>query len=388
MTTQFDPIRNADTLASQFTFGVEIEMGMPRSFWRDHGLTLNGYHSGDGETARRYSTSTALPSTLRPVRDGLNDSHVIRGEWQIQRDGSVHSFASGIKGCELISPVLKGTAGLREVYNVMTTMSDNGCTSNRTCGIHVHIGFGDVFAGRLYDDVYNIVRRLVNLFSEHEHAMVAIGGNPDRINALSDGHATSIKHNMRLVSSGKNQMERIGRGIRKSNATWNGTDGLPEQFTAPDSIKKLGLHAPRGHWVALNLGNLFGAKKTVEFRIFRGSTHPIKVIGMIMVALGLCSRAAQTTICRKFNSNTELPDGKTWTDAVDSLHSVLNWAYIKDSWAKGAVRYGDATGTEFWNDFGKRILKNQRWNAKRFVQLANRGRSPHHSAARANRLSI
>lgn len=377
-TTRFDPIRNADGLAGQFTFGVEIEMNIPTAFWNEHGIRRNGYHS----------TRNSLPSSLRPIRDGLNDSHVVSGEWTLQSDSTirVHRSFDG-RGGELVSPVLRGTAGLREVVDVLTRMHEGGCRSNSSCGIHVHVGFGEMFAGRLYDDVYNIVRRLINLVSEHEHALVAIGGNPDRLNALSSGWAQSIKTSYVLTGGqGKSKLERIGRGIKKSFATWNGREAI--NYGGADSIKKLRRHAPRGHQVGLNLGNLFGSTRTVEFRFFRGSTNPIKVVGIIMVALGLCSRAAQTTICRKFNPSVSLPEGKTWADAVDSLHSILNWAYIKDSWAKGAVRYGDATGSDFWNEFGKRILKNQRWNAKRFIQLANRGRSLHHSAARAGRIVI
>jgi len=378
-TTQFDPMRNADGLAGQFTFGVEIEMNIPTAFWNAHSITLNSYHS----------TRYALPSSLRPVRDGLNDSHVISGEWTVQSDVSIHGGRG--RGAELVSPVLRGTAGLREVIDVLTRMHEGGCRSNSSCGIHVHIGFGEMFGGRKYDDVYNIIRRLINLVSEHEHALVAIGGNPDRIRAVAGGWAQTIKNDGNLVThhtgtARKSKLERIGRGIKKSSLIWDGHHRIQRDITP--SMKKLRQHAPLGHRVGLNLENLFASKRTVEFRYFRGSTHPIKVVGIIMVALGLCSRAAQTTICRKFNPSVSLPEGKTWADAVDSLHSILNWAYIKDSWAKGAVRYGDATGSDFWNEFGKRILKNQRWNAKRFIQLANRGRSPHHRSARQGTFNL
>jgi hypothetical protein len=43
---------------------------------------------------------------------------------------------------------------------------------------------------------------------------------------------------------------------------------------------------------ALNLTNLaHGTKDTVEFRVFSGSLSPIKVVGWVMVCLGLVERA-------------------------------------------------------------------------------------------------
>lgn len=59
--------------------------------------------------------------------------------WQIKTDCSIR----GINGFEIVSPVLRGEAGLREVEKVLEITNRLGGQVNRSCGFHIHWGVGD-----------------------------------------------------------------------------------------------------------------------------------------------------------------------------------------------------------------------------------------------------
>lgn len=66
--------------------------------------------------------------------DGTNFTN-----WILKTDSSINTFRTHPHGIELVSPVLKGEAGLKAV-KIAAEVLDTYCTVNRSCGLHVHHG--------------------------------------------------------------------------------------------------------------------------------------------------------------------------------------------------------------------------------------------------------
>lgn len=81
-------------------------------------------------------------------------NHTTRGHWKFVSDASVRD------GFEVVSPVLRGEAGIEEAMTVAEALSDAGATVNRSCGFHVHFDAADLSAA----DVKTIVHR----YAAHE----------------------------------------------------------------------------------------------------------------------------------------------------------------------------------------------------------------------------
>ncbi len=60
--------------------------------------------------------------------------------WRVVSDGSVQGAVEGrhYSGLELVSPPLRGEAGLTQIREALTWLVDNGAKVNRSCGLHVH----------------------------------------------------------------------------------------------------------------------------------------------------------------------------------------------------------------------------------------------------------
>lgn len=85
-------------------------------------------------------------------QEGYN--HTTRSHWKIVSDASVHG------GFEVVSPVLRGEAGIAEAQAVAEALADAGATVNRTCGLHVHFDASDLGV----EDIRTIVKR----YAAHE----------------------------------------------------------------------------------------------------------------------------------------------------------------------------------------------------------------------------
>lgn len=108
----------------------------------------------------RATAATALHAINVAVRDeGYN--HDTREHWKLVSDGSV----SG--GFEVVSPVLRGEAGLREAMAVAEALADAGATVNRTCGFHVHFDARQMSVA----DIKVIMRRYAAYESEIDAVM-------------------------------------------------------------------------------------------------------------------------------------------------------------------------------------------------------------------------
>src|SRR5262245_48018434 len=95
---------------NEITFGVEIECLVPVAA----NVQAGSYHHG-----------VQVPD----LPDG----------WNAQHDGSLHG-GRGRRGIEIVSPVLKGADGFRQVKAVCEWLRRIGATVNRSTGFHVHVG--------------------------------------------------------------------------------------------------------------------------------------------------------------------------------------------------------------------------------------------------------
>lgn len=81
-------------------------------------------------------------------------NHSVRSHWKITTDSSV-SDGRGMPGIEVVSPILRGEAGLAELRKVADALNVAGATANRSCGLHVHVGADDLSL----EDIKTVVRR-------------------------------------------------------------------------------------------------------------------------------------------------------------------------------------------------------------------------------------
>lgn len=73
--------------------------------------------------------------------DNTNYGHGGYNKWRVTTDGSVSS-ATG--GCEVVSPILEGEAGIAEMQRAAHALCSAGATVNKTCGLHVHVNASDM----------------------------------------------------------------------------------------------------------------------------------------------------------------------------------------------------------------------------------------------------
>jgi len=67
------------------------------------------------------------------------------GKWEVTNDWSIKNPilpSSGHGGLEIISPVLRGTDGMRRAQAVISALQNEQFETNRSCGLHIHIESG------------------------------------------------------------------------------------------------------------------------------------------------------------------------------------------------------------------------------------------------------
>lgn len=98
--------------------------------------------------------------TSEMVREGLMADEGMRREsmataWKITRDGSI----TGSNSAEIVSPVLTGFDGMRQLRKACGVLRRIGAQVNRSCGLHVHIGAADF----TIDQWRNLIKNYISL---------------------------------------------------------------------------------------------------------------------------------------------------------------------------------------------------------------------------------
>ena len=269
------------------TFGVEIESHIPR----DSHVRVGSYYTGN-----------AAPL------EGFNGNN-----WQACSDCSIHN-PTGRRGCEFVSPVLKGSAGLanlRDNLNIIkapqgqTVNGRQGIAArvNSSCGIHVHIG---VPTDLTDEQVARLVQMSAHVVGKVEGGIYAATGTDSRENG---GYSRPIKGKVREERWNKKNCRNI-RGSLSGN---------------------------RFH--GLNITNICGSghsHRTIEFRYFSGSTNPDKVCAWVqmcvaLVQLALTSPKLAKPDVRQAQSRTLVGKGQG--------EKELNRLFYTIGWTAGKCRY-------------------------------------------------
>lgn len=138
-------------------FGLEtISRSLPGVFNHKFGIEIEAY----GVNMRVVESAIRAAGVTVEV-EGYN--HSTRRHWKIVTDGSL----TGGQGFEVVSPVLKGEAGIAEFKKVCEALATTGAKINSSCGLHVHF---DARALSM-NDWKNLYKNYINLETEFDSIM-------------------------------------------------------------------------------------------------------------------------------------------------------------------------------------------------------------------------
>ncbi|MCI0703581.1 MAG: amidoligase family protein [Planctomycetia bacterium] len=246
--------------AEDLTFGVEIETTIPR------GTLAVGPHGRGCDI---------------PQLSG----------WKADRDPSIRAGA-GTEACEFVSPVFKGSEGLKQLLCDLATIKSLGAKVNTSCGLHVHVGI----------DKSNteLTTKLITLVSNFEKAIYASTGTK-----------------------------------RREQSRW--CNGL-NQYGDADTARQSGQHS-RYH--VANLAT--GSKPTVEFRAFAATLDPVKLTAAVLMCVGFVERAMRARKTTDWTAKTPKDtspihrsgEGQT---AVTRLFYQLGWTKGRQPYVHGELK--------------------------------------------------
>lgn len=227
----------ASRKAAELTFGVEMELFLPRGSVR-----VGAYHRG-------IELGGEFP----------------RG-WNAQRDGSLHTDLRGYEGVEVVSPILRGRDGLDQVRKVADLLRRMDARVNASAGVHVHVGVTSA-AGSDFDEAAEWVRRLLNTTAQHERAFYGASGTRSR------------------------QAGRFCRSLACGDWSAKKATTLKKRKLTADELRLEAAGISR--YQLLNVVPVFGANKTVEFRCFSATTDALKLTSWVQMCLAAATRALE-----------------------------------------------------------------------------------------------
>ena len=212
-----------------WTIGVEFECLVPREYAED--IDIGDYHCGE-------------PVYDAPEFNGRR--------WTIEYDSSVHSRSSSRQGVELVSPVLKGQAGVENILAFNDFLRDLPSRVNNSCGMHVHIGIDSVLGRNASSaKVINFITKVAHLSYRWQDALYAQCG------------------------SRRDRNHYCGRINDESSWVVNVRNGHDKPDSAKDRHQNHLSHLER--YAPINMQNMNG-KGTLEFRAFAGTLNKAKIL--------------------------------------------------------------------------------------------------------------
>lgn len=261
----------ATSQANNLTFGVELECYVDPQALSRAGCSIGSYHGG-----------RQIPNLPQG--------------WNAQSDSSIRA-PQGRVGMEIVSPVLRGEDGLKQVVKMLEWVRSLGAGCNASCGLHVHVGANKKTAWNL-----------ISLTAQHEKALLAACGVKGATRT-NNQFAKSIK-----TAPIQSAWESMPHGPR---------DGQ----NAPYAVACV-----HDRYHTLNLSPLFsGNRQAVEFRVFAATFRTSSVLGAIRLCLGLVDYAQAASKPCKFESS-ETPHHASGVKSMKALLKRLKWGSAPSRW--------------------------------------------------------
>jgi len=241
------------TTNSSRTFGIELEIV---------GITQ--------EAAAAAINATGLVARVESY------NHARRTWWKVTTDSSVKEVRNGVtvSGCEVVSPVLAGSEGLAQVEKVCKALEAAGARVNKTCGMHVHVGAGDLTVKQ--------IATAVKLWVKHEDRVNQLI-SPSRRGYDATGYQPSYfcRDNLYTLTGGVHQ------------ADWTQVFARIDRCRTIDQLCDLfgGQYGGETRYHKLNLVSYF-RHSTIEVRCHQGTVNAEKACQWIKFCLGLVDQAA------------------------------------------------------------------------------------------------
>lgn len=240
-------------MLSDRTFGIEIECHLPI-----------------GKSHADLARALVLNAAVRAAAIGY--THAVTANWKVTTDGSLGNDRR--LGAEVVSPVLRGEEGIAEARRVVTAMAQFGCMISTRCGLHVHVGAGDLTVDHL--------RNLAISFVQAESAFDAIMPPSRRrdqnsyilSNRTAFGGAYDNDAVNRAIAAFKGPRAKSRQGLIETVANANrGTYG--------DRYRKLNFRA-------------LERQNTVEFRQHSGTVDADKVEHWVRLVVAFVDRSKES----------------------------------------------------------------------------------------------
>jgi len=234
------------------TFGVEFELVRPAGMTKE-------------QLADHIASVTGAPCR---VVYAYHDAHRSIGagftaaSWKIVPDGSIRDA----QGSEVVAPVLKGEAGFETLRAVARKLTEVGCTVNKNCGMHVHIGV------QPRSRHVNFFKRLWRLYSQWEPTIDTVHQLDRR--AKPSGYYTSSNAEFWCKS-----IVRSFNDARVGSAT---------------NLREFGAAVSNDKYRKLNYLNV-GSIGTAEFRQHGGTVDATKAEMWVRLCMRMCAYAGRNT---------------------------------------------------------------------------------------------
>lgn len=276
------PKMPADSLAENIEFGIEIETIVPVSA----GIARGGYHCG---TQVRSGSDLSGRSIAAPTFEG--------NAWKAESDSSIRPM-SGYMGIEFVSPILKGTAGINAVIEMVRFLNEIGAKVNSSCGCHVTIGVRSLMPGQEVDNetIARFVRRLARFANNHAWAIYAQTGAGRHLNPYSHVLAAESK-------------------------------ALFEQMLETKQGYELGALCSRAGRGMVNFRKAFyPGREVVEFRAFAGTLNVGKILHHIATCFGISRKVVASKEVPPFFRSDKIVRLTNAKEAVERLWKVMGWS--------------------------------------------------------------
>jgi hypothetical protein len=239
------------------TYGVEFELCFNGSKFMEYIKTKLGKNDHEAHQIKRWFQNGYQEECNQILAQlGLEG-------WDCHGDGSVRVNDYEDIGTEIVSPVLSGTEGLRKIAAFLEFAKASGGYVNRSCGGHVHVGAADLLQGNQKQVANRIILGMLTAKKFKPLLDMFISDERKETSGQWAKHFTD------------NDM------ARTSDVVSNMTDAPATVMSIQTVISSL----QSDRYKAINFQNLYGNKKTIEFRIFEGSLDLPKIIERVKFAI-------------------------------------------------------------------------------------------------------